>query len=78
MVAGQMHALDAACEQIGRDPASINRLVLTGFQLSAPLDAFAEASEAYEAAGVTDLVVHWPRASEPFAGDPSMLASLRG
>ncbi len=76
VVAGQMRALDAACSAVGRDPLTIKRLVLTDFQLAPALDAFAEAKRAYEDAGVTDLVVHWPRANEPFAGDVEMLRTL--
>jgi alkanesulfonate monooxygenase SsuD/methylene tetrahydromethanopterin reductase-like flavin-dependent oxidoreductase (luciferase family) len=76
VVAGQMRALDAACEAEGRDPATLHRLVLADFQLGAGLDAFAETCAAYEAVGVTDFVVHWPRASEPFCGDPDQLRTL--
>jgi hypothetical protein len=31
--------------------------------------AFADTIGAYEAAGVTDLVVHWPRPEPPHEGD---------
>lgn len=76
VIAGQMRALDAACEAEGRDPSTLKRLVLADFQLSAGLDNFAETKAAYDAVGVTDFVVHWPRASEPFRGDPEVLRSL--
>jgi alkanesulfonate monooxygenase SsuD/methylene tetrahydromethanopterin reductase-like flavin-dependent oxidoreductase (luciferase family) len=71
-VAEQGALLDAACAAAGRDPASIGRMVLTGVGLRANLDsadALRETLAGYEAAGVTDLVLHWPRAAEPFAGD---------
>ncbi|MBL7501772.1 LLM class flavin-dependent oxidoreductase [Frankia sp. CNm7] len=71
-VRAQMDLLDDACGAAGRDPASIGRLVLTGPRLDAGLtsvEAFRDAVGHYEAAGVTDLVVHWPRPQEPFAGD---------
>jgi alkanesulfonate monooxygenase SsuD/methylene tetrahydromethanopterin reductase-like flavin-dependent oxidoreductase (luciferase family) len=79
VVAGQVHLLEAACAEIGRDPASIARLVLTGPELDAGLRStaeFAETKAAYAAVGVTDLVVHWPRPSEPYAGDPSILERI--
>ncbi len=76
VVAAQMRALDAACEAEGRDPQTLDRLVLTDFQLAPSLDSFGEMREAYGAAGVTDLVVHWPRATEPFKGDVATLAQL--
>lgn len=78
VVAGQMHKLDAACEAEGRDPSTIDRLVLADFQLGAGLDDFQATCDAYEAVGVTDFVVHWPRATEPFAGDPEVLRALLG
>ena len=33
---------------------------------------------AYEEIGVTDLVVHWPRPTEPYEGDPAILEHLVG
>lgn len=72
VVRAQMDRLDDACETIGRDPASLARLVLSGICLDSGLasfDAFDETIGRYEAVGVTDFVVHWPRPDEPFAGD---------
>ena len=72
VVRAQMARLAEACAAIGRDPASIGRLVLTGPRLAAGLhspDAFDETAGRYEEAGVTDLVVHWPRDDDPYAGD---------
>jgi len=72
VVRGQIAMLETACARIGRDPASISRLVLAGIRLDSGLasaDAFAETVERYAEAGVTDFVVHWPRPVEPFAGN---------
>jgi alkanesulfonate monooxygenase SsuD/methylene tetrahydromethanopterin reductase-like flavin-dependent oxidoreductase (luciferase family) len=72
LVAAQMARLDAACAEVGREPSTLARMVLTGVELDSGLaspDAFADALGHYAAVGVTDLVVHWPRATEPFAGD---------
>ena len=71
IVRQQVVQLEAACRAVDRDPSTIARLVLTGVELAAGLDsvdAFHHAVGAYAAVGVTDLVVHWPRASEPFSG----------
>jgi alkanesulfonate monooxygenase SsuD/methylene tetrahydromethanopterin reductase-like flavin-dependent oxidoreductase (luciferase family) len=79
MIRRQMMALDRACEAAGRDPASLRRLVLLGGQLAAGMGsraAFQETKGAYHEVGVTDLVVHWPRPSDPFAGDPADLEHL--
>jgi alkanesulfonate monooxygenase SsuD/methylene tetrahydromethanopterin reductase-like flavin-dependent oxidoreductase (luciferase family) len=72
IVAEQMRRLDDACLASGRDPASLARLVLTGPALDGGLTApaaFDEVRGQYADAGVTDLVVHWPREQGPYAGD---------
>jgi len=71
-VAAQLRHLDDLCVAEGRDPASLRRLVLTGLALDSGLasrTAFEQTTGSYREAGITDLVVHWPRAAEPFAGD---------
>jgi alkanesulfonate monooxygenase SsuD/methylene tetrahydromethanopterin reductase-like flavin-dependent oxidoreductase (luciferase family) len=72
VVSDQIGRLEDACAAAGRDPTTIDRLVLTGPELAAGLesgDAFADTIGRYAEAGVTDLVVHWPRPSEPYAVD---------
>jgi alkanesulfonate monooxygenase SsuD/methylene tetrahydromethanopterin reductase-like flavin-dependent oxidoreductase (luciferase family) len=72
MVAGQIGRLEEACGAAGRDPATIDRVVLTGPQLDQGLsseEAFRELAGRYAEVGVTDLVVHWPRSSEPYVAD---------
>lgn len=79
IVREQLARLNDACEAVGRDPASIDRLVLTGPSLDPGLaspDAFARVRDAYDAVGITDLVVPWPREREPYAGDPSVLERI--
>jgi len=74
VVRAQMERLDEACAIAGRDPSSIDRLVLTGPRLAAGLtsiDSFDDTAGRYAEAGVTDFVVHWPRSEEPYAGDPA-------
>ena len=70
----QMDLLDAACAWVGRDPASVSRLALSGLRLESGLDSAAHFDDTvgrYEAAGVTDFVVHWPRPVGPFKGEIS-------
>ena len=70
-VRAQIAMLEEACAAVGRDPASIERLVLSGLRLDSGLaspEAFAETTGRYAEAGVTDFVVHWPRPEPPFAG----------
>ena len=68
----QVECLEDACTALSRDPSTIDRLVLTGPELDAGLEsenAFADTIGRYEALGITDLVVHWPRSTEPYRGD---------
>lgn len=72
VLAAQIRRLDDACQEIGRDPASLRKLALSGLHLDPGLsspEAFRETVGRYAEAGVTDFVVHWPRPSEPFAAD---------
>lgn len=71
-VGDQVKRLEDACASAGRDPSTVDRLVLTGPELPAGLEseqAFADTVGHYAHVGITDLVVHWPRSSEPYAGD---------
>jgi alkanesulfonate monooxygenase SsuD/methylene tetrahydromethanopterin reductase-like flavin-dependent oxidoreductase (luciferase family) len=71
-VRDQINLLEEACSEEGRDPAELSRLVLTGPILTSGLgsvDEFGDTVGRYAAIGVTDLVVHWPRAEEPYAAD---------
>ena len=81
VVRRQMAELDAACEAVGRDPATLRRLVLTGERLDSGLasrESFADTAGRYAEAGVTDLVVHWPRPDDPYRGDPAALEHVTG
>ena len=72
VIAAQGARLADACAAAGRDPKTLARMVLSGVGLAAGLDsveAFRETLGRYAEAGVTDFVVHWPRAAEPFAGE---------
>lgn len=72
LVARQIDQLEQACAAVERDPSSISRLVVSGLNLDSGLtsrDRFEDTVGRYAAVGITDLVVHWPRPSDPFAGD---------
>jgi len=79
VVKQQMQLLDNICLDMGRDPATIGRLVLIGPGLEpglASLDAFRRTRDRYEEIGVTDLVVHWPRSTEPYFGSVKVLEEI--
>jgi alkanesulfonate monooxygenase SsuD/methylene tetrahydromethanopterin reductase-like flavin-dependent oxidoreductase (luciferase family) len=71
-LADQLERIDAACTEVGRDPATLGRLLYVGTRMSgvtASPEAFRDAAGRFGELGVTDLVVHWPRPVAPFAGD---------
>jgi alkanesulfonate monooxygenase SsuD/methylene tetrahydromethanopterin reductase-like flavin-dependent oxidoreductase (luciferase family) len=71
VLARQITSLTRACDDVGRDSDTIDRVVVTGPQLSPCLDSvdsFTDAVASYANVGVTDLVLHWPRPDGPFAG----------
>jgi len=79
VVREQMERLDEACARTGRDPTSIERLVLSGPRLDAgmsSLDAFDDTVGRYAETGVTNFVVHWPRQSPPYVGDREMFERI--
>jgi len=70
--------LDQACAEVGRDPRSLKRLALLGFDERplASVEAFRDALGRHAELGFTDLVVHWPRSDEPFGGDRAVLERI--
>jgi alkanesulfonate monooxygenase SsuD/methylene tetrahydromethanopterin reductase-like flavin-dependent oxidoreductase (luciferase family) len=79
VVREQLHQLDEACATVGRDPSTLDRIVQTGTRLDPGLGSpamFDDTKGAYAEVGVTDLVVHWPRRTEPYRGDASILERI--
>jgi alkanesulfonate monooxygenase SsuD/methylene tetrahydromethanopterin reductase-like flavin-dependent oxidoreductase (luciferase family) len=79
VVATQMARLDDACDAVGRPRHDVARMVLTGGELDSGLAsaaAFDEVCGRYEEVGVTDLVVPWPRADQPYAADPEVFEQI--
>lgn len=75
----QVTRLEAACAEAGRDPSSIDRLVLSGPSLAPGLGSVAEFEDTlgrYAEAGASDFVVHWPRSSEPYLGDRATFEAI--
>jgi len=65
--------LDDACAALDRDPATVDRILLTGAGEDRPLAsvaAFEDCVARYAALGITDLVVHQPRVGDPNWNDP--------
>ena len=56
-------------------------MVLTGVPLDSGLqsvDTFDDTAARYTEAGVTDLVVHWPRPTPPYEGDTEVFERIFG
>nr|ARU08084.1 MlcP [uncultured bacterium] len=75
-VAVQNELLDKACAQAGRDSTEIDRIFIATPRAGDPLKssrACRDMAERYAETGITHLVVHWPRESGVFAGNPDVL-----
>jgi alkanesulfonate monooxygenase SsuD/methylene tetrahydromethanopterin reductase-like flavin-dependent oxidoreductase (luciferase family) len=71
--------LAEACAEVGRDPGEMRRLLLTGFTDERWLEsaeAFRDLAGRYAEAGITDLVVHWPRPDTPWAADMKVFEEI--
>lgn len=76
VVREQCALLDKECAAIGRDPATVRRLVATGALIGGVIDSletYRDACGLFGEIGVTDLVVHWPRAEFPYQGRVEVL-----
>jgi hypothetical protein len=77
--ARQLRRFEQVCEDVGRDPDTVDNLVLTGPRLDGGLEsraAFRAVVDAYDSVGITDLVVHWPRPEPPYAASESILDEI--
>jgi alkanesulfonate monooxygenase SsuD/methylene tetrahydromethanopterin reductase-like flavin-dependent oxidoreductase (luciferase family) len=73
-IRAQMHRLDDACAEVGRDPASVRRIYLIGNTQERPLAstaAFEDFVGRYADIGCTDLVFHHPRPDDPAWDEPA-------
>jgi alkanesulfonate monooxygenase SsuD/methylene tetrahydromethanopterin reductase-like flavin-dependent oxidoreductase (luciferase family) len=75
-LAAELERVDAACTAVGRDPASLGRLLCVGMRIGGVIaspESFRDAAGRFAELGFTDLVVPWPRSDAPFAGDVGTL-----
>ena len=78
VAAEQVVRLGDACIAAGRDPGSIRRIALTG-RSERPLnslEAFRDVAGRYIEAGVTEILLHWPRAEEPHRANIGILEQI--
>ncbi|MEL6893633.1 MAG: LLM class flavin-dependent oxidoreductase, partial [Actinomycetota bacterium] len=73
LVREQSERLDARCAEHGRRPGDVDRIVLNGndgWRITSSIEAFREAVGVYGELGVTELVIHHPRADDEEWNDP--------
>ncbi|WP_172382896.1 LLM class flavin-dependent oxidoreductase [Streptomyces sp. MNP-20] len=78
-IRGQVDRLGAACEQTGRDPGELDKILLTGFTPDRPLesfDAFVEFAGKHAALGFDEIVLHWPLPGTDFAADQKVFERI--
>jgi len=71
--------LEDACAAAGRDPASLAKLLLTGFTAAPWLESVAAYEDLvgrHAELGITDLALHWPRPGTRFDADPSVFEEI--
>ncbi|WP_037856313.1 LLM class flavin-dependent oxidoreductase [Streptomyces sp. NRRL S-340] len=78
---GQVDKLGAACEAIGRDVRTLDKILLTGFtpDRGQPLEsvgAFVDFAGRHRDLGFTEIVIHWPIAGSDFAADEKMFERI--
>jgi alkanesulfonate monooxygenase SsuD/methylene tetrahydromethanopterin reductase-like flavin-dependent oxidoreductase (luciferase family) len=80
-LARQLADLDAACADAGRDPATIQRVLLTGFTpeknaILSSLDRFVDFAARHVALGFEELVIHWPVAGTEFEAEQQVFEEV--
>lgn len=70
-----------ACDQVGRDPDSVGRILVTtdkAGNIFESADSFLRYARLCADAGITELVINWPRPAGIYAGDPARLREIAG
>ncbi|MET3982361.1 LLM class flavin-dependent oxidoreductase [Streptomyces sp. PvR034] len=78
---GQIEKLGKACAEIGRDPESVEKILLTGFTPEAntmlsSLDAFVDFVGRHRELGFSELVIHAPIPDSDFASDQDVFEKI--
>jgi alkanesulfonate monooxygenase SsuD/methylene tetrahydromethanopterin reductase-like flavin-dependent oxidoreductase (luciferase family) len=75
----QVARMEEACREAGRDPASLPRLLLTGFTDEpwlASESSYDDLAGRYAEVGITDVVVHWPRPGTEWDADMAVFEAI--
>lgn len=80
-VTEQVTELRRSCDRAGRDFTGMERIMIATPMCGNPLESAKTCrriAEQYAEAGMTHLVIHWPRASGMYAGDERVLRDIVG
>ncbi|MGQ4516614.1 LLM class flavin-dependent oxidoreductase [Streptomyces sp. DW26H14] len=77
----QIDRLGAACAEVGRDVAGLDKILLHGFtpDRNRPLesvDAFVDFAGRHQELGFTEIVIHWPIPDSDFAADQAVFERI--
>ncbi|MGW0389439.1 LLM class flavin-dependent oxidoreductase [Streptomyces sp. NPDC003042] len=80
-VRGQLGKLDMALAEVGREPGTIEKVLLTGFTpergtLLESVDAFVDFAGRHRELGFTELVIHAPVPDSDFAADETVFERI--
>ena len=80
-LAAQLARLEETCTAAGRDPASIRRVLLTGFtpernEILESVERFADFTGRHLALGFDEIVIHWPIPDSDFAADHDVFQAI--
>ena len=80
-IAGQIARLDAACTVLDRDPATVRKVLLTGFTPEAShilesTERFVDFAGRHLAMGFDEIVLHWPIPDSEFAADQDVFEEI--
>jgi alkanesulfonate monooxygenase SsuD/methylene tetrahydromethanopterin reductase-like flavin-dependent oxidoreductase (luciferase family) len=79
LVADSAHQFTEALHAAGRDPSSVDRYLsmdASGVYSLSSVAAFTEAAGRAAELGFTDVITHWPRRDDWYAGDEAVLAAV--
>ncbi|MFD8083739.1 LLM class flavin-dependent oxidoreductase [Kitasatospora sp. NPDC059722] len=79
VIARQIAKLTTACEAVGRDVATLEKVLLQGSTAEKPLQslgAFVDWAGTYRELGITELVIHWPVPGSIFENDLAVFEEI--
>lgn len=79
LLTAQLAAFEKACAEVGRDPSTVDKLVVTGAMITGVSDSvrsYVDNCGLLADCGFTDVVQHWPRPGQPYAGTAATIEAI--